>query len=240
MSLTNQLFINNLEIDIDKNVVFPISYSISDVRQPNKRKSNSSKTIILPGTKRNNTFFRSAYNLTISDVRQDSLGFDFDSTLRYPARVLRNGKEVFNGTVNLQKVVQTKGTNSFHILLYSETTNMFQQLGDVTVAELGWSAYDHVLSYANITASWSALVGSSYWYPLIDFGYTDNPLQYLTNELKPYIYQVEIITKCFERLGLTVVSSHLANPMIRKLVWGSGGGIQVLLDAASVTSRRSY
>ena len=237
--MTNQLFINNIEIDINKEIVFPITYSINDVKQPEKRKSNSSKTIVLPGTKNNNKFFAASYDLTISDVRQDSLGFDFDPTLRYPAWVLRNGKEIFRGTVNLQKVVVKKEVNSFHIVLYSETTNMFQKLGDVTVAELGWSDYDHTLSYANITASWSAPVGSGYWYPLIDFGFTDNPLQYLTNELRPYIYQAEIIEKCFEKIGLTVSSSFLANPLRQKLTWGSGGGTKINLDAASITSRRS-
>ncbi len=91
-----QLFINNVEIDIAEGIDFPLTFSQSDAKSPQKRKRNSSKSINLPGTKKNNRFFMSAWDLSISDVRGDSLGFDFDPTLKYPARVLRNGKEIFN------------------------------------------------------------------------------------------------------------------------------------------------
>ena len=77
---------------------------------------------------------------------------------------------------------------------------------DITVAELGWSAYDHTLSVANIQASWIAATGSGYFYPLIDFGFTDNTLSYKTNELRAYVYKKEIIEKCFAHIGLTMTS----------------------------------
>lgn len=238
-----QLFINNIEIDIAEGIDFPLTFSQSDAKNPQKRKRNSSKSINLPGTKKNNQFFMSAWDLSISDVRGDSLGFDFDPTLKYPARVLRNGKEIFRGTVNLQKVIQEKfgkvTANTFQVLLYSQITNMIQALGDITVSELGWSDYDHNLSVANIQSSWSAATGSGYFYPLIDFGFTDNTLSYKTNELRPYLYKKEIIEKCFSHIGLTVTSDYWGNSRNKKRVWGFGGGEQVQLDSTEVNSRRA-
>lgn len=241
--MSYQLFINNIELDINKGVVFPLTYSQSDAKNPEKRKRNSSKSIELPGTKRNNQFFMSAWDLSISDVRGDSLGFEFDPTLKYPAIVKRNGKEIFRGTVNLQKVIQKKlekaTVNTFQILLYSEITNLMQSLGDITIAELGWSDYDHTLSVVNIENSWSAATGSGYFYPLIDFGYTDDTLSYKTNELRPYVYKKEILEKCFEYGGLTMASDFWDATRQRKIVWGFGGGEQIQLDSTSVNNRRS-
>jgi hypothetical protein len=241
--MTTQLFINNIEIDISEGIDFPLTFSQSDAKNPQKRKRNSSKSINLPGTKKNNQFFMSAWDLSISDVRGDSLGFDFDPTIKYPARVLRNGKEIFRGTVNLQKVIQERfkkiTANTFQILLYSQITNMIQALGDVTVSELGWSDYDHILNVTNIENSWSAATGSGYFYPLIDFGFTDNTLSYKTNELRPYVYKKEIIEKCFDYIGLTVTSNYWGNSLNKKRVWGFGGGEQVQLDSTEVNSRRA-
>lgn len=235
--MTNQLFINDREIDLNTDVVFPLTYSISDVKEPQKRKRNSSKTIVLPGTQINNSFFQSAYDLNISDIRGDSVGFDFDPTLRYPSRVLRNGKEIFRGTANLQKVVQEDGVNEFHIVLYSDITNMFQALGDLTVAELGWEEYDHELSVANIQASWDAPVGSGYVYPLIDFGFATNLLKYNTNHLRTYVYVKEIIEKCFERTGFTLSGGFFNTAQNKKLIWGSGGGEILDINAAQIDDR---
>ncbi len=235
--MTNQLFINDIELDLNKGVVFPLTYSVSDVKEPQKRKRNMSKTVVVPGTKTNNTFFQSAYDMNISDVRGDSTGFAFDPTLRYPSRVLRNGKEIFRGTANLQKVVQQDGVNEFHIVLYSEITNLFQALGDVTVSELGWSEYDHTLSIPNIQASWDAAVGSGYVYPLIDYGFTDDFFSYKTNQLRPFVYVKEIVEKCFDRAGYTLSGGFFSNALNRKLIWGSGGGEILTINLADANDR---
>lgn len=235
--MINQLFINNVELDLDNNVVFPITYSTSDVKEPQKRKRNMTKTVVLPGTTINNSFFQSAYDLNISDVRGDSTGFDFDPTLRYPARVLRNGKEIFRGSVNLQKVVQENGINQFHIVLYSDITDLFQSLGDIKISELGWSEYDHILSVANIQASWDSPTGSGYVYPLIDFGFTDDPIRFKTNELRPYVYVQEVVEKCFERLGYTLSGGFFSSALNRKLIFGTGGGEILKLSLAEATDR---
>jgi len=120
-----QLFVNNKEIDISEGIDIPLTFSQADAKNPEKRKRNFSKTIKIPGTRKNNLFFQSAYNLHISDVYGDLIGFDFDPTLRYPARVLRNGKPIFKGSAQLVKAVTrsdvTNGRqNEFHINLFSE------------------------------------------------------------------------------------------------------------------------
>jgi len=146
-----RLFINGQELDLAEDVIFPLTFSQADAKNPEQRKRSSSKTIVLPGTNNNNRFFLSAYNLKASDVYGDLIGFDFDPTLRYPFFSERNGKLVFEGSAHLAKVTRQKYeehgmVNNFHIVLYSEVVDMFQALGDIKVSELGWSEYNHVLS----------------------------------------------------------------------------------------------
>ena len=232
-----QLYINNVEIDVVKDIDFPLTYSVSDIKNPNKRKRNSSKTIVLPGTQNNNRFFRSSYDLNATDVRGDSVGFEFDPTVRYPCVVNRNGSEIFRGSAHLQKVVIKEDVNEFHVVLFSQIADLIQALGDVTVAELGWSEYDHILSVSNIEDSWTSSTGSGYVYPLIDFGFTDDLQSYQTNHLFPYIYVLEILNKCFEYGGFTMSSPFFNNPVIRKLIWGYEGGEIFRISATEVADR---
>ena len=232
-----ELYINDITIDVAEDIVFPLTYSISDVKEPSKRKRNTSKTIVLPGTQNNNNFFSSAYDLHISDVRNNSIGFDFDPTLRYPCRVARDGKEIFRGSANLQKVTVLNNVKTFEIVLYSEITNLFQSLGDITIAELGWSEYDYILSVANTQTTWNNTGGSGVVVPLIDYGFTDDEIYYDTNDLRPFVFVQEIIEKCFSRSGFTLSGGFFSNARNKKLIWGSGGGEILTLSSADAAER---
>lgn len=246
-----QLFCNEYELDMpqfnigDESSFFPITYQQADAREPEKRKRNVSKPFNLPGTKNNNKFFMSAYSIGISDVYGDGIGFEFDSSIRYPAFATKNGQVIFKGTLQLKKVITksdfTNGIiNEFRVLLFSDVADIFQALGDLKVSELGWSAYDHTLSVANIVASWTAGTGSGYWYPYIDYGFSQNPLSILTNQLRPFVYIKEIVEKCLAKGGYTLDSTFFNSTRIKKLAWGYGGGEPVLLTAAQVTARRAH
>ncbi len=234
-----ELWINNIRIDTDESVPFPITYSQADAKEPEKRKRTTSKTIELPGTQNNNRFFSSTYDLHLTNANNTLIGFDYDPTLRYPARVVENGEVTFNGSSNLVKVVRKKGVNRFHVVLFTEIVDIFQSLGDLLVSELDWSDYDHVLSIANIQSSWSAPVGSGYLYGLVHYGYTTNLLNYKTNELYPLIYIKEFVEKCFALSSKTVDSNFLSTDPIQNAVWGWGGGDQVTIDSTEASNRQA-
>lgn len=235
-----ELWINNVQIDIDKDVPFPITYSQADAKEPEKRKRTTSKTIDLPGTQNNCRFFSSTYDLHLTNANNNLIGFDYDPTLRYPAKVIEDGEVVFIGASNLVKVVKKKEVPRFHIVLFTEIIDIFQSLGDLLVSELDWSAYDHTLSVANIQASWSAPVGSGYVYGLVHYGYTNNLLRYKTNQLYPHIYKKEFVEKCFALSGKTVDSNYLSTDPMNKAVWGWGGGEPVTIDSTEVANRQAH
>jgi len=63
-----ELYIKGKQIDLDSDVVFPLTFSQADAKNPEKRKRNASKTIVVPGTNHNNEFFGAAWDLAITDV----------------------------------------------------------------------------------------------------------------------------------------------------------------------------
>lgn len=236
--MRTELWIDGVKLDVNENIPFPLSYSQADAKSPESRKRSTSKTIELPGTVVNNTFFASAYDLYITDVYNDLVGFDFDPTLRYPC-IVREGDDIFTGSASLLKVVRKRGVNKFCVALYSEIIDIFQSLGDKLVSELDWSAYNHTLSVANIENSWSAPTGSGIVYGLAHYGLTNNLLRYKTNQLYPHIYIKEFVEKCFALSGKTVSSAFLSSAQKKKIVWGYGGGEPTLLDPAEVSSRQA-
>jgi len=237
-----ELFIDGQKIDLPKDtrgLEVAMSYSQADFKEPNKRQRSLSKNVKLPATRKNNLFFHSAYDLARIDTDLEGFGFEFNPAERYPARILRNGAVVFSGGINYEQCELKNGKPVFHnVTFYSAMTNIFQKLGDVLVSELGWDSYDHVLSVANIAASWTAGTGSSYLYPLIDFGLTNNPLKYKTNQLYPFVYVREIIEKCFTYAGFTLDSDFLTTTSFDEYCWGSGGGERVTISVADQTLRR--
>jgi hypothetical protein len=232
--------INGVQLDVEEGIPLPLNYSQADAKEPEKRKRSTSKTIELPGTVRNNSFFASAYDVRITDIYNDLIGFNFDPTLRYPCVVRENGAIIFIGACNLLKVIRKKKVNRFMIAIFSEIVDIFQALGDLKVSELNWSAYNHTLSVANIQSSWSAATGSGYVYGLVHYGLTNNLLNYKTNQLWPLIYILEFVQKCFQLSGKTLSSTFLNTSRMKKLVWGYGGGEPILLTSTEISNRQAH
>ena len=62
MALRTQIFVNGTSVDLLDDISIPMTYSVADVREPQKRTTNYSKTITLPGTKANSILFAHLYN----------------------------------------------------------------------------------------------------------------------------------------------------------------------------------
>jgi len=237
--MIGNLQINGVDLELTSSLFVPLNYAIADAREPQKRKRNTSQVIALPGTKTNKDFFFSAWNLGLSDERGDGIGFNYDPTLRYPAIYTQNGQTIFRGAATLDGVQVDRDEYTFNVILYSDVVDVFQGLGDLTLNQLDWSAYNEVLSIANIQASWTAAVGSGIWWPLIDFGFTNNLLEYKTNELFPYVYVKQVFEKAFALSNLTIDSTFFDTSNFKNLTIGYGGGKKLGLSAAQVTQRQS-
>jgi len=153
-------------LDLKNDGAFPLTFSIADIRNPDKRNSSFSKTITLPGTKKNNIFFGSIFEVGIDDT--------FDVTKKVQAVVYQQGLEQLNGVLQLKKITRDDFNNiSYEIVLFGQLANIFYNLGDLKLCDLNFDEYDHTYSYLFIRDSWnSAIIKNGNEYVNFTTGYT--------------------------------------------------------------------
>jgi hypothetical protein len=250
--MIGRLYINGQEVDLNEAVPFPLNFSIADVRNPEKRKRNFSKTLALPGTANNRDIFASARMLSIADL-DGVTGFQFDPTVRTPAEYYRGNLRIFSGLCELQDVERVGDMFTFNINLLSSFVDLFQSLGNLKVNELGWDEYDHTLGYGFIEDSWDTEIikngspvanfsggvplGFGYLYGLANWGYNQFDTIFKTTDVILQVYAKEIWDKCFARVGLTYSSTFINSELFRRIVIGWEGGSKIGISATEAAAR---
>lgn len=256
--MTGRLVANGVQLDLTAGISFPFNYSIADFKEPQKRKRNYSRSVIVPGTVVNMDFFSSTYQLSLSTVAGTSIaGFNFDPTVRVPARYYNQyGELIFNGLLQLNRVKLSGEVYSFECTMFSDYTELYMALGDKKLSELGWSEYNHALNRTNVKNSWNTSVivngtptsnfavglpqGFGYHYGLVDYGYTrPAPKTFRTGDLFPMVYLRECIIKCLQIAGITHDSSFMDSALFKKILIAYGGGEKLSISPTEITNRRT-
>lgn len=141
------------DIDLTDNIEAPVTFSIADVRNPDKRNSTWSKTITIPGTKSNDLVFGQAFEISGEG------SFNPNKKVRCTATV--DGLEVVNGFLQLLQInrINNGFTNysaiSYDVALAGHFKNIYYDLGNTELTELDFSKYDHTYDRQTQQKSWS-------------------------------------------------------------------------------------
>lgn len=253
--MAGELFINGRLVDIDQNAPFPLTFSINDIKDLSARKGNKSKTITLPGTRANVQLMLNVFTLSaIDSIFEDQPELiDFDPSIKAECQYYQNGLLEFNGIAQLMNCKQLNGIWSFDITLVSDTIDYISRLQQIKVNELGWSEYDHVLTYANQQDTWNGIIqlngspssnqdsqgwtGEGYYYGLIDYGYTRPTADtFAVENIPPQVFCYEILKKAFEYCGITWDSNFLETQTFKKLLLAYDGGELPLIDSSQANN----
>ncbi len=151
-----------LKLDLYDNVDIPITYTILDIREPDKRKTSWSKTIKVPGTKNNNRIFGQIYNISgdgWTTVGNVSTYLGFNPNLRTEIIVLNDGIQVLKGNLQLKGGTMDKDGNvEYEVQLTGDLTSIFGDIGSSKLNDLDFSEWDHSWSKQNIYESWYGMV----------------------------------------------------------------------------------
>lgn len=255
--MNSRLVVNGYELDLSESIAVPLNLSITDVKEPEKRKRSFSKTLTLEGTSNNMAFFIAAYSLDVNI--NESTNIQFKPNLRYDCEFFKNDLRIFKGKFKLNEVKILNGNYSFDCNLISETVDIFAKLKDKKLNELNWSEYDHTLTRDNVIKSWNESIklntvdnrnfgadtrgyqpkSYGYIYPLVDYGYNmvgNSPLNFRINQLYPFIYVKEAVKKCLDfavedtNIEIDYTTTFFENENMKKLIYGFGGGEQNKLN----------
>jgi len=247
-----ELYLNNILVDLDDRVPFPLTFNISDIKDLTARKGNNSKTIKLPGTQVNCALMSQVYSWSASET-DSGLGstfLNFDPAVRIPARYYHNSLLEFQGVAQLSECRYSQGSWQFDILLISETIDYIGRLAKVKLSELDMSEYNHLYTRANQVSTWNGNIelngvttpnvvagnytGLGYYYGMIDYGYQRTVAnQFEVDQLPPQIFVYDILKHAFEYCGLTWSSNFLESQRFKRLLMAFEGGVLPQIDSTA-------
>lgn len=224
-----RIFIEDNELDIDANFSQMINYSIDDLNNLDSKTTNFTKTIVLPGTSKNNRLLGNIFEFSNSNYTVDSapnFGYNFNASKSAKARIEVNGMQVIKGVMRLMEIIIDGENVEYEIALFGELGGFFSRLGASKLTDLDFSEYNHTYNYTNIVNSWdNANAGEGYYYPLIDYGNT-SPISNLDfykksfffTAFRPAFFVKEYINKIITNAGYTWESTFFNTDFFKRLI----------------------
>lgn len=198
-------------VNLYEDIPISLNYNIADIKEPQKRNADYSKTITVPGTNANNNLFSHMY-----DVGIDRL---YNPNKKVEARILFNGVQVMKGWLRLARIRTLRNKKiEYDLEITGRLDDLFTTLVDKKLTDLNWTDLNHVYNRTNIIASWSAQVGIGYVYPFIDFGYSLDKITYDVNHFFPALYVKEALDRVFAYAGYQYSSSFLNSNFFKRLI----------------------
>lgn len=220
--MTNEIFIENNQVDISEGLSNLITYAIDDVKDIGSRNTSFSKTIVLPGTARNNALFGHIFDVTVMNTYNAALpnaGYNFNASKQAAAVIFQNHIQVFKGIVRVLNIVIENGIPEYEVAVFGELGGLINAIGNAKLQDLDFSEYDHVFNVANVSGSWSNVSGGSFFYPLADYGDVSiDKINYELSTFRPALFVKEYIEKIFEQAGYGFSSAIMETPRFKSLI----------------------
>jgi hypothetical protein len=162
-----QIILNNVELVGVSDADIQLQMTLKTVKDPSNISGFYTYDFEIPGTKENNKIFNHIFDITSQTT------FNPNGNNTCDLRV--NSITIFVGKLQLNSISKRFiGENEevfYNVTLYSYTKSLFNDIGEKTMRDLDFSAYNHYPSEANISGSWTHTHLDGYTYPMIDYGY---------------------------------------------------------------------
>ncbi len=210
------------ELDTYGDLDVAFNYVFDDPENISERRSSFSKTIFLPNTPRNATFFKYYFGLTIED--------SYDTRKKVKCDVRMGSDNVFPGFLKLISVQNDFEDIKYEVNIISHDIALSDDIGDDNMSVIDMSEFNHIRNKENIINSWDTSIkqggfdvpfqfGNGYVYTDIVYG-NDQDIynRRKVYDLFPGIYDYTLIQKIFQHYGRTVVSDFLETDYFKSLV----------------------
>ena len=201
-------------LDVKEGTAFPLNFGVADIRDVSKRSGAFSKSIVLSGTKNNHDLLNHYYDVNIQEGT-------FNINTLTKCSIIQNGIPILENAVLQLLSVNKKQTTAqyedfveYEVLVKDDASDFFVKLDNSELTDLDFSDLDHVISTANIVASWSNDVTDGYKY-LLGYQNTNN---YTIKEAKPAIYAKTYFDKIFASQGFSYTWDTLEVDRFDKLL----------------------
>lgn len=220
-------------LDTSNDEYIKINKAMFSIEDLGSRSSEFSQSFRLPFSQTNNRYFQNVR--TIESYNPTG----FNTYVRLRCDIVSNGSDIIRGYLRLSNVFHV--SQEYEVEVYTEVGNIVSSLNQKTLNEIDFSAYDHLLTYTNITNSWSGTLKSgNIVYPLMDWGVVFGSSNILDNnvginiyDLRPAIKMLRVLEEIFTGAGYTLdaTTDFMTDPMIDDLFMILGTELQGSLPA---------
>jgi hypothetical protein len=207
-----ELMIEGEKATLSEDIAADITYSLADIRTPDKRQVNYTKTITLEGTANNNYIFGNIFDIDVENpintTNFPNVGVYYTAKKLAKAALYADGVQIFDGTLRLWKIEKKTGIIYYQISLFGKLFDIFSILGDDKLTDLDFSNFNHAVTWPNIMQTWNTTGlgwNGGYVYPLIDYGQNGDSTGRITSikfgTLSPNIRYKVFVDKIFTNAG---------------------------------------
>lgn len=197
-------------IDLYDDVPISLNYNIADIRVPEKRNADFSKTIKAPGTQNNNKLLAHIF-----EIHAERL---FNPNKKTNAEIVVDKVSVMKGILRLARINTLEDRRiEYELEIRGRVDDLFTAIKDKLLTDIDWDDLDHTWNKTNIQNSWSATVGTGYVYPMIDYtGFQPTALE--VKDFRPATYVKEILDRIFAYAGFQYSSAFFATDYFKRLI----------------------
>lgn len=151
-----EIVINNVSLDIYKDIPISLNFSIADIRNPEKRNTSFSKTITIPGSKKNNLLFGNIFEVSKESDSEGLVNFspDFNPSLKASCRVYTDTMLEMDGYCQLLKIIKQDNSYDYEICIFGVLGDFFVNIEGKELSSLDFSEYAHALNQSSFERSW--------------------------------------------------------------------------------------
>jgi hypothetical protein len=209
-----RLYIEGRQVDLTAAEPLLITREIADIREPEKRSSDWSKTFRIPGTSNNNRIFGHIF-----DIAQEQLNTgtqfapDFNPNKKAAALITVDEVEQVRGFVRLLNIAIVRGGEiEYEVSVHGVAADFFAKIRNKRLSEIDLSDLNHTLSRTAIKDSWSHDWADGYVYPMIDRGRQERPYSiWAVDDFLPCVFAKRIVDEIFEDAGYSYTSDSFFN-----------------------------
>jgi hypothetical protein len=237
--ILTKIYINNEQIDLKEDVSIPLNFNIADIREPEKRSTTWSKTVILPGSTFNNELFSNIWNVNavINSTGTTNFTPNFNPNLKAIAEITYNEATQFKGICQLLNVnVTDKYEIEYEVAFFGELQNVYQFFTNKYLRNIDLTEFNHPYTLNEQYLSWYRPIGNGYVYPMIDYGNSINS-EFRVQHMYPAIYIKTIIDKMFSEAGFTYESNFFNSDLFKRLIMPYNGKSDLKLNTTQVRDR---
>jgi hypothetical protein len=217
-------------LEVAENVVVPLNFGVSDVRDLTSKTGSFSKSIKIVGTKHNNLVFDNIFDV-------NAVTLEFNINTKQACLIEQDGEIVLDNAIiqliDVEKISTGMGNDEqimYTVTVKDTVSELFTDIGSKLLTDLDFSDLNHTYQASDVIASYDHVKEDGYKYVL---PITDDA-QYNLTEMKPAVYVWQYLNRIFSNAGYSYQLDEMQSIGIDKMLIPYNGGKSKISEAVQV------